>query len=204
MDFLPTDYKEAVRFGNYSRLEEGENVFRILDSAVVGYEWWVDDVNDEGKPTRKPVRVRTYEEIKHSPDVKDKHFWAFPVWNYKANKVQVLEITQTSIRQAIKVLVDNPKWGSPLDYDVVITKTKTGSNDYDVDYTVQPNPKEVFPANLYADFQIMGVNLEALFDGNDPFESINTARKLEIDPKHLPTKDDKEVSVDEALEALKD
>jgi hypothetical protein len=74
--------------------EEGANTFRILSSAIVGYEWWVD--TEEGG--RAPIRVRTAEEVptevRNATDTqaKPKHFWAFTVYNYAQEAIQVLEI----------------------------------------------------------------------------------------------------------------
>ena len=58
-DFLPEGYKTLEIQSNYMEFEEGQNAFRILSSAIVGYKWWVD--TDEGG--RKPIRVRTAEEV---------------------------------------------------------------------------------------------------------------------------------------------
>ena len=53
-DFLPDGYETPVIPSNYMELEERKNAFRILSSAIVGYEWWVDA--EEG--SRKPIRVK--------------------------------------------------------------------------------------------------------------------------------------------------
>ena len=58
-DFLPKDYETPEIPSNYMELEEGANTFRVLSSAIVGYEWWVD-ASEKG---RKPMRVRTADEV---------------------------------------------------------------------------------------------------------------------------------------------
>ena len=58
-DFLPKDYETPEIPSHYMELEEGVNTFRILSSAIVGYEWWVDS-SENG---RKPMRVRTADEV---------------------------------------------------------------------------------------------------------------------------------------------
>jgi hypothetical protein len=42
-----------------------------------------------------------------------KHFWAFAVGNYEDKRVQVLPITQKTLRDAMFALMKNPKWGDP-------------------------------------------------------------------------------------------
>src|SRR5687768_4275026 len=95
-DFLPEGYKTPEIKSNYMEFEEGQNAIRILSSAIVGYEWWVD-VEEGG---RKPIRVRTADEVptevKNATDREDKakHFWAFTVFNYKTKSIQILELKQ--------------------------------------------------------------------------------------------------------------
>lgn len=154
-DFLPADYKAPE--GNYMKLQEGENTFRVLSSAIVGYEYF----NKDSKPVRsKTPFTNTPADIKENGSVK--HFWAFVVYSYRAEKAQILEITQSSIQTGIKALVQNPKWGDPKNYDLTITRTGSG---LDSEYSVMPNPHETFTV----DFMVPTVNLEALFAGTDPF-----------------------------------
>ena len=47
-NFLPENYKDPVIPGNYMRLEEGDNTFRVLSSAITGWIIWGDEVK-EGK-----------------------------------------------------------------------------------------------------------------------------------------------------------
>lgn len=92
---------------------------------------------------------------------KPKHFWAFLVVNYAEGKLQVMEITQTTIMAAIEALVSNPKWGKPQGYDIVVNATGDG---LDREYAVVPEPHTKAP-----EADIKNVSLEALFDGGDPF-----------------------------------
>jgi hypothetical protein len=75
-DFLPKGYETPEVPSNYMEFEEGQNYFRALSSAIVGYQWWIE--NGEG---RKPVRVRTLEEVpeefRNALDNRQnaRHFW---------------------------------------------------------------------------------------------------------------------------------
>ena len=170
-DFLPEGYKTPEIPSNYMDLEVGKNAFRILSSAIVGYEWGVD--TDEGR--RKPIRVRTAKEVptavKNATDDQDKakHFWAFTVYNYNTETIQVLELKQQTIMRAIEAFVNNAKWGDPKKYDIIIVKVKTGLKDRDVEYNTIPEPPTPLDAGIAELAKQIPVNLNALYKGEDPF-----------------------------------
>lgn len=175
MSILPDDYEIPQKAGNYMKLEDGENKFRILDNPVLGWEYWVTE--KDGK--RKPVRKHMGEEIQ-AEDLEEgeqlKHFWAMPVFNYKDERVQILELTQKSIQKAIKALDRSKDWGSALGYDLLVTKS---GQKLDTEYVVVPAPpKKLAPAieQLHKDMEI---NMEALFTGDDPFKSDKTEAEKE-------------------------
>lgn len=157
--FLPVDYQAPE--GNYFKLQLGENTFRVLSSAIVGWEYW----NTDNKPVRsKTAFMNTPADIRqeNGKPTAVKFFWAFVVYSHRAGKAQIMEITQSSIQQAISGLVKNAKWGDPKEYDITITRTGSG---LDTEYQVVPNPKESMPIDLL----IPNVKLEALYSGDDPF-----------------------------------
>jgi hypothetical protein len=171
MNVLPKDYEMPAGAGNYLKLEEGDNVIRILSNVVVGWEYWVDD--SEGK--RKPIRVKTYDELpaevkKWEGMKRPKHFWAMVIWNRKAESVQVYEVTQRSIMVSLKALFEDEDWGNPNGYDIKVVKEKTGAEAKDVNYHVNPKPHKPLEKEIAQEFMEKKVNLEALFTGDDPFE----------------------------------
>lgn len=182
MTFLPPNYEAPVSEGNYFKFKKGENSFRILSDAVVGWEYWTRD--------NKPVRaLEAWEELPEDAKKSEngqfqKHFWAFVVFNYEAKKPQILEITQKTIQEALEALVSNKKWGDPKKYDIVIKATGDG---LEREYTVIPEPHTDAPK-----VAISQINLNALFQGEDPFNSKTLADSFvehpdeEIDPKTVP------------------
>jgi hypothetical protein len=136
-DFLPKDYVAPEAPGNYMEFEEGQNYFRALSSAIVGYQWWIE--NGEG---RKPVRVREFDEVpeefRNALNNREnaRHFWAFTVYNYQAKAIQVLVLKQQTIMRAMEAFAKNPKWGNPKNYDLIVEKVRTGSRERDVEYNV--------------------------------------------------------------------
>jgi len=169
MSFLPNDY-HLPQGGNYMKLQDGDNEFLILGSAILGFEYW----NTENKPVRlkekpagMPADIRLEEDGR--PE-KPKHFWAFPVWNCREHAVQVLEITQKGIMGALQNLARNEKWGDPiLTYTITVTRKGTG---FDTEYNVVPNPKadvsEV--AKEWERVKQDGFDISRLFSGDDPFQ----------------------------------
>lgn len=170
-DFLPEGYETPDTPSKYMEFEEGLNSFRVLSSAIVGYEWW----ETHGEAGRKPHRVRTLEEVpaevRNTLDDqrKAKHFWAFTVYNYKAQAVQVLVLKQQTIMRPIEALGGNPNWGSPKGYDLVVEKTRTGSQPRDVEYSVIPEPPTQLDPGIAVLAKSVPVDLTALYRGEDPF-----------------------------------
>lgn len=177
MSWIKEDYKEPVNYGNYTKLEEGENTLRILSEPIMGYEIWKDDLSDEGKTIRKPLRFKEgkpipMEEVGHLITEQNRltFFWAMVVYNQTAKKMQIWEVKQATIRRQILALAQSKKWGDVRDYNLSITKTKTGSESRDVEYTVMPEPKEKLDTGIAKLYKDAHINLEALFDGADPFK----------------------------------
>lgn len=166
-DFFPeADYKIPTT-SNYMKFQEGDNKFRVLSSAIVGWEYW----NTDNKPVRNKENWKTVpDDIKVDKDgnIKISHFWAFIVWNYNEQKVQILQITQKGIMKYIQSLVKNPKWGNPRGYDLIVNKTGSG---LETDYSIIADPHSEVEPTILKQLDTMTVNLEALYDGKDPFMS---------------------------------
>jgi hypothetical protein len=173
MSFLPVDYEVPKSKTNYMKLMEGSNQFRVLSHCITGWEYWTE----EGE-TRKPNRVHTFEEMPaeiKSPDNWDsknrpKHFWAFVVYNRVEDSIQILELTQKRVQQAIKSLVSSKSWGDPKSYDIVILK-ELGKTPKDTKYSVMPEPKEALDEMILHGYEVKNINLDALYEGKNPFES---------------------------------
>ena len=159
--FLPDNYEIPQTPSNYMRFQEGSNRFRILASAVTGFEYFSSD--------NKPHRSK--EPFESTPDLKKdgrvKAFWAFPVFNYENETIQILELTQKTLMNAIKGYVENEKWGAPFFYDLCVTKTGEG---LETEYQVQAEP----PIGEVADeikqaYKEKTPDLEKLFTGEDPW-----------------------------------
>jgi len=157
-DFLPQDYEAPAGSAGYMKLQDGENKLRILSKPIIGWLDWKD---------KKPFRFR----IKEKPDRPMekgpiKHFWAFLVWNYEAQAVQILEITQATIQKTIQDLSKNEDWGAPFGYDIKITRK---GKDLETEYSVMPSPKKDLSDQIKKAALEKPAYLDALFDGTDPW-----------------------------------
>lgn len=176
MNFLPQDYqapKAASQY--YFKLQEGENRVRILSKPVFGWEDWTLE--------RKPVRFLMNEKPAKSIDPKKpiKHFWAFVVWNVNEEQIQIMQITQATIRNSIEALCKDEDWGSPFGYDIKIIKKGEGK---ETEYSVNPAPHKEVSKEVLQAFKERPINLEALFISADPFsQEWNSYTKLMPDAK---------------------
>lgn len=174
-DFLPDGYQEPS-LSNYMSFEEGANTFRVLGKPIMGLVYWQDVTKEDGTKGSKPIRVREGTPINPgnlrtgkdgSPEL-PKFFWAMPVYNFRDKRVQILEITQKTVRKAIENLVKNPKWGNPTGYNIVVERSGSG---FDTEYVVNPEPKDDLDQAIIDQYKAMNINLEALYEGGDPFAS---------------------------------
>src|SRR3990167_2890015 len=170
--FLPEEYEVSGGSGkNYMKFEEGENRLRILASPIVGWEWWVDSAGnprqkgERPKQGDKPVRVPRDGEVPTDAGDTVKEFWALVVWNYKAEKVQVLELTQKGVMRTIHQLSRDKEWGSPLNYDLNVVRVGEG---LDTTYEVIPAPPKAFDKEAAKQYESLTVKLEALYENGDP------------------------------------
>lgn len=166
-DFFPKDYEVPQKSGNYFKFQDGQNKFRILDNPIMGWVGWKE--GNDG--TRKPVR-KTMDEKFPMNEVDDesqiKHFVAMPVWNYKEEKIQILEITQKGIQRSLRALERSEGWGNPTGYDIVVTKT---GQKLETEYTVMPEPPKPIDKGLTQLYKDMHIDLSALYRGDDPFKN---------------------------------
>ncbi len=159
MKILDPNYEIPSESSNFMKLQDGDNKFRILTDFIIGWEDWIDN---------KPVRYRmdAKPSKSHDPKKKIKYFWAFVVWNYAEEKIQILQISQKSIKNSILEMCKSEDWGTAYFYDIRINKKGEGIN---TEYHVTPVPHKPLPQLVRDAFDAKRCNLEAIFDNQDPF-----------------------------------
>ena len=159
MSFYPQGYKLPQASNHYMKLNDGENKFRMLSKPIVGWEDW---------DQKKPIRFKMDKKPESSIDPKKpvKHFWAMIVWNYQEEQIQILQLSQATVRSQIDGLINDKDWGSPFDYDLKIIKS---GEKTDTEYKVNPLPHKPVSNQIKQAFYDKPCNLEALFINADPF-----------------------------------
>ena len=161
--------------GNYYRFGQGENKFRIVGSSdteppgfIQGMIGWGED-NEGG---RKPFRWRMGEDAPRDFAEKPREFFAFLVWNYEEACVQILELTQAGLKSELITLAEDKEWGDPRKYDIAVIRNGEG---IETSYVMTPKPHKKLDATAVAMIMATTVNLEALYDGGDPFDDAPVA-----------------------------
>lgn len=166
-DFLPQDYEAPQGSADYMKFQDGENKFRILSKPIIGWVDWKDK-----KPYRFTMKTKPEKPMGDKPI---KHFWAFIVWNYATQAVQILEVTQAGIQKAIQNLSKDEEWGAPFDYDIKVNRK---GKDLDTEYSITPSPKKPLDETVKKAALDKPCYLEALYEGADPWAVTNKSTEL--------------------------
>lgn len=157
----------------YMKLEKGSNKFRILTRPIDGYEYWVEI--DEG---RKPVRIPKGEKIPvNEVDGQVKYFWAMVVYNYEAEAIQILQLTQKGIQKAIKEYSQHEDYGRPTTYDLTIKRT---GDSMETRYSVIASPPKPLDEEIKKLYKETKIDLNKLYAsesepyGGDPWSDKQT------------------------------
>lgn len=166
MSFLPENYEAPASGGgggeNYFKPPKGESRVRVLSDAAIGFEYW----NLDGKPVRLRENPKDLpHDIRRGDDGKPervKHFWALLVWDYKSESLKVWQITQSTIRDALVNLFNNPDWGHPKGYNITVKKEGEGKDG--TKYSVMPSPAKELSDEIISAWKGAKINLEAMFE----------------------------------------
>lgn len=171
--FIPEGYEAPASGGGFTKLEDGANTFRVLSSPFMMWLSWTDGqpsrvayLGADGKPTAKPAK---------GSGAKDsvKHAWGLIVWNYKTEKVEVFELDKQDVINGLIAYANNPKWGHPKKYDIIITKTGSGM---DTSYTLTVEPHSPASQVIVDAFIANPIDLsQLLVDGGNVFISATAA-----------------------------
>ena len=183
--------KGGSRFLNTKDLtEEGTRITFLGDEnhMVNGFGVWCDrkgggkkmNLRTATKLSKDELAERANEVGAVAPNELQKEFYAFTVWNYAEETVQIFEFNQSGlIGPIVEFLADEEVDGNEEDYDMKVTKTKTGNDPRDVRYTVTPlasgkrkqaATKKVIQ-KAFDDLNDEGYDISELFNSEgDPFK----------------------------------
>jgi len=177
----PTQPSQFVKF-DFDKLTR----IRILDEGVAGFEAWTQaenkpirlPMNDLGKMEGQfpvPVKKKTKTDpvtkiVTETNEDKISIFWAFTVWNYDLEQIQVWSFTQAGIRKAIANYRQDPDYSDILAYDFKVTKKKTGEKNTDVEYSILAGKESELPEAVTEAMFDIDVDLNRLFTGEYPIK----------------------------------
>ena len=190
----------ANNYCQYTKLSSGESVvFSLLEEDPVFYfTVWGRSKASPNDPTqnrpfrfpKRPTEAEIEEELgsdfiqdvafedKHKPvemqrPRKPNLNWTWPVYNWEAKKVQVLECGHVSTRTGMESIGTHKTWKKMLtDIDIEITKTVTSDNR--TTYEVMPSPRDDShdadeAEAAYKAIKKEGFDLNRMVVGGDPF-----------------------------------
>lgn len=187
MPFFEKGYVVPKSESKYMKLKDGDNLIRILGAVTMGWLDWEDR-----KPIRTPYAGMESKPKALNPKKPVKHFWAFPVWNYQAEigknsegkevyigKIQILEVTQATIQDAIYNYHLDADFGDPTGYDIKITRS---GQDLETKYAVVAKPPKAVTSEIAELWKNTKVDCKKLLTNEDPFE----VDEKEIDADNIP------------------
>ena len=158
--------------GNYMKFAQGENKFRIVGSSddkpnpgfIQGMVGWTTDAEGNRRPIRWPKNEQAPRVQFQDPP---REFFAFIVWNYADDRIQILELTQAGLKNELYALAVDDEWGDPRKYDVAVIRDGEGK---DTSYVMTPKPHKQRSDEINSAVKAMSVDLTKLYTGDDPFE----------------------------------
>ena len=132
--FIPNDYEQPKSGGGYTKLETGENRFRLLSSPLFLWSEWRD-----GKPIRHAYDRNKKPAKGGGQKDSVKHAWGLVVWNYKTEQIEIFELDKQDVIASLTKHAQDADWGHPKHYDVIVTKTGSGM---ETEYSFLAKPKK--------------------------------------------------------------
>lgn len=184
----PQDYEVPKGDTKYLKFKEpGQYKFRILEKPVFGWEGW--KIID-GKDT--PFRFALADKPKDTTNFKNgelNHFWAMAVYSFNDERVMILSFTTKSIQQAIERYARDEEWGSPLGYNITVTREGTKKNDTKYNTIASPHSElDEEAKKAWDEVKFDGFDINELFHDADPFapQKREEARVEEVDNEEPP------------------
>lgn len=166
LDVIEEISKESGSSGRYlnpSKID-GEIRVRFIGAGITGFEAWNDQnkpVRWETKPTELPSNIRVKEGIAPL-----KRFIASVVYDYSSQEFKIMQITQKTLMEQLFKYIKDEDYGDPTQYDIKIGRT---GEMLKTEYSVVPSPPKPLAKDIQAAYEKLHCNLQALFDGDDPF-----------------------------------
>lgn len=152
----------------FFELEEGQNEFRIVSEFAWGYKFNFKN-SAEGAEKDYPFYKTDDPEVEKNRS-KLQLTAAMVVFDYRTKELKPFNIHQKNILNAIREYVNNPKYGDPTGFDIVITKKGSGK---ETKYpSIIANPPEEMSKEVKEALAKVKINVEKAFDKESTIEII--------------------------------
>jgi hypothetical protein len=163
--FIDDAYTPPSNGGGYSKIEQGDNKFRILSSPLMTWNIW-----SNGKCSRIPYNPDNKPSTPDGENAGVKHAWNMIVWNYQTEAIEIMELDKMTVIAPLLNHAKDEDWGHPKHYDIVITKSGSGKDG--TKYALIAKPKKVVSDLIKEGYFATPIDLsEILKDGGNPFLS---------------------------------
>lgn len=144
----------AKKGGDYMKLEEGDNVFRMVGNVLPRYLYWVKNDDNKRLPfeclgfDRDLERFTNLEKdciqdaglkTDKGDDLRCSWSYAVQVIDRKDGKLKILNLKKKMFEALIKYCQDTEQDPTDIEkgFDVIVERVKTGTFAYNVDYTIK-------------------------------------------------------------------
>ena len=129
--------------------EDGTRITFLGDEShsIRGYGTFLDrkgggkmvKINTPEKLSLPELKERANELGAVEPTQEQREFYAFTIYNYDAEAIQIFEFNQSGlITGIVEFITDEDVEGNEEEYDMKLVRTKTGKDPRDVRYTATP------------------------------------------------------------------
>ena len=173
---------------NPSSIEKDSTVRITLlgDKSLAGYECWVTkdgkrfSMKFQTEPTREDLQARAEEEgVELSGDEKPKGFYAFFIYNYEEECVQVFQFSQAGLIDPIIANLSDEEIGlEPTMYDFKLSTNGLSGLDKRYNVSCVPGKRRQEKVNkqieaAFGEVMNQGGDLSNLLVGADPFKALD-------------------------------
>ncbi len=129
---------------DFMRLDQGENVVRVMGNPTQFYVHWLTCTDNSKKKVVSPIDSPELVKRLEDGGFRRQARWLVKVLDRSDGKFKALEIG-AQIYNGIRALYNNNKWGKVTSYDLSVMRGSPGQQPL---YSVTPNPKEELESSM--------------------------------------------------------
>lgn len=170
MQFFTEEANEELdkKSSGFYELQDGQNEFRIVSPFAWGYKFNFKN-SAEGAEKEYPFYKTDDPEVAKNRS-KLQLTAAMVVYDYATKELKPFNVHQKNILNAIREYFNNPKYGDPTGYDLVITKKGSGK---ETRYpSIMANPPEELSKEVQEALEKAVINVNNVYEKQPMIEAI--------------------------------